>query len=223
MRGFSGTDKALLLTFLALLCQWLTGCGGSRDPGQVVLERAPVDGSDLAKASGVSIFKFVRDASREVHVDVEFWVEDHVRSQAGAVTQTHELGRWSGDHLLADLLIMLPGRESRQCYLNIDNSGVASQLPDDTQIDVGAGAYVHAPQELVIQLGDATILAVEIYSDEMVGASADSTEDCVEENIKLGKYSRILVYKVRITPSVSGAASPSSSTTRHTPVGSPGL
>ena len=177
----------------------LPGCGKSQQSTKVTLKRVAVNGQDLATALGIHVFKFKVVSSVEAPVDVEFWAEDYTPSPAGPVTQTHKLRRWSGERLVGYVLLMLPGEGKRQYCFGVGNIVSWGNAPESMQVHNETGGSQRVPERIECQLGETITIAVEIYSDETTGADSDSIEDYVEENLRLGKYERIRVYKARFS------------------------
>ena len=189
----------LSLTFLLTICTLLSGCGKG-GPGRVSLKATGVSTDDVVKVLGIEVRKFRINAGKDVPVGVAFWVEEYLPSEDGPVTHKHELGRWGPEHLSGDLLLMFPTQSTRKCYFSVGSSAVTSELPASVDLGSGAGLSKRVPDEIEFQLGEDAILAVEIQSDETTGGSAAGMQEYVDENVRLGKYERILVFKARFTP-----------------------
>ena len=179
------------------VCVCLSGCGGRRDPRTVTLERVALDGDDVATALGLEVFKFEIGGPAGSPVEVSFWVEQHLRSQGATVTQTHDLARWMGEHLSGDLLLMLPGRNGPEYRFKVGASVARGAVPDSIRFDLDAGSTTRGATQVKARLGEPSILAVRIDSDETTGSSAESLDEYIKQNIALGEFKQILVYKAR--------------------------
>ena len=190
----------LVLAFLTALCLLPAGCGKGGS-GHATAEAVRLSAEDVTKALGIDVRKFSLHGPEDVDTQTTFWVEEYVRSEEGTDTNTYQLGRWGGHQTLkGDLLFMFQGRETRRCYIFLGNTGVAPELPASITLDVGASVFNHMPDKFELPIGEEAIIAVQVQSDEVRGLDASSMQDYVDENVRLGKYERILVYKVRFTP-----------------------
>ena len=110
------------------------------------------------------------------------------------------MGPWEPEHLTGDLMLLFPEKNTRRFYFGVGGSSFSSALPDSVTLDVGPSIFNHMPDKLEFALGQEAILAVGVQSDEVMGFDAPDMQGFLEENLRLGKYERILVYMVRFTP-----------------------
>jgi len=176
----------------------LAGCGRGPDSHQVVLRRADIKTADVVKALGLTLHKFdvVRPQAQPVHV--EFRLEVHEPSQPAGPAQTYTFRQWTGPDLHGELLMLLPKLPSDRYYFGIGQSAAVGRLPGDVGLS-GAPFYTRVANSIQFRLGDAITLAFAVDSDEVRGLSADDLDDVVRENLRLGKYRRMLVYKARFS------------------------